>query len=514
MATTSIKPGGLTFIQQLREDLPRGIEGKPHQPIWAAWGDVWAKPEKFVYGKGTANGRRGVFLGYDGAGADGHPVGFTDDRHVMTIAGSRAGKGRSLIIPNMLMYEGSVIAIDPKGELARITSRARAEMGQRVVVLDPFGASLQGCKSDAQREALVARLGAYNPLDELDPNSDTFVEDAMVIANSLIKDSHSSDRFWADSAKVLVHAIILFVFTLPESERNLCTVRDLLALKGQRLTKAAERLEMKPEAALWQLMRNTDERFQGVVSSAGKTFGEMHDNGRSSVLSTARTETAFLDSPKLRETLVRSDFKLGELKRGAVTVYLCLPAGRMLSHANWLRTVIDLSMYAFERDPTKVETPLLMVLDEFPVLGYMRTIEAAAGQIAGFGVKLWTIVQDITQLQRLYRDSWETFVANSGVVTAFANSDASSLDYLSKQLGRITMDVIKDSEASAAALRSGAKMTQRQTRDDPLLAPHEIAITFARDTRRILVLPAGDAPLGLQRAFYDQDPNFAGLFDP
>ncbi len=76
------------------------------------------------------------------------------------------------------------------------------------------------------------------------------------------------------------------------------------------------------------------------------------------------------------------------------------------------------------------------------------------------------------------------------------------------------MDVIKDSEASAAALRSGAKMTQRQTRDDPLLAPHEIAMKFARDTRRILVLPAGDAPLGLQRAIYDQDPNFEGTFDP
>ena len=63
-----------------------------------------------------------------------------------------------------------------------------------------------------------------------------------------------------------------------------------------------------------------------MVSSAGNTFGEMHDNGISSVLSTARTETAFLDSPRLRETLRKSDFKLGELKRGAVTV-LSLPAG-------------------------------------------------------------------------------------------------------------------------------------------------------------------------------------------
>ena len=200
---------------------------------------------------------------------------------------------------------------------------------------------------------------------------------------------------------------------------------------------------MKPQAALCQLLKQTGDKFQGMVSSAGYTFGDMHDNGISSVLSTARTETAFLDSPKLRETLHRSDFKLSELKGGAVTVYLCLPAGRMMTHANWLRTIIDLGLHAFEHDIRPTAVPLLMVLDEFPVLGYMRTIEAAAGQIAGFGVKLWTIVQDITQLQRLYNDSWETFVANSGVVTAFANTDGSTLGYLSDQLGTITMALFR-----------------------------------------------------------------------
>ncbi len=503
-----------TFKDALRASLPRGIAGKDHAPVSAGWGDVWASGDKFPYGKDTVNGRRGVFLGYDGEGAQGRPVGFTDDRHVMTIAGSRAGKGRSLIIPNMLMYEGSVLAIDPKGELARITSRTRAEMGQRVVVLDPFGASLKGCKSEGQREALKARLGHYNPLDALDPTSDTFIDDAAVIANALIKDSRSSDRFWADSAKVLLHAIILFVFTLPKDDRNLCMVRDLLALKGAFLTDAARRLEMKPQAALWRLMMSTGDAFEGSVSSAGNTFGEMHDNGISSVLSTARTETAFLDSPRLRKTLRKSDFSLSDLKRGAVTVFLCLPAGRMLSHANWLRTIIDLAMYQFEDDITETKIPVLMVLDEFPVLGYMRTIEAAAGQIAGFGVKLWTIVQDITQLQRLYRDTWETFVANSGVVTAFANTDATTLKYLSEALGRLTMDIAKDSGASAAQMRAGAALTQKQSRDDPLLAPHEIAIHFGRDTRRLLVLPAGLPPLGIQRALYDKDANFQGKFDP
>jgi type IV secretion system protein VirD4 len=65
-------------------------------------------------------------------------IGIEDDRHIITIAGTRAGKGRSAIIPNMLRYQGSVLAIDPKGELALATARQRAKT-QKVCVIDPFG---------------------------------------------------------------------------------------------------------------------------------------------------------------------------------------------------------------------------------------------------------------------------------------------------------------------------------------------------------------------------------------
>jgi type IV secretion system protein VirD4 len=146
------------FKTALLGDLPRGVRGKENASVSAEWGDVWELGDKFAYGRDTPNGRRGVFLGFDGEGTQGRPVGFTDDRHVITIAGSRAGKGRSLIVPNMLLYEGSVLAIDPKGELARITSRARAEKGQRVFVLDPFRVSAAGCDGSPFRFPVVATI--------------------------------------------------------------------------------------------------------------------------------------------------------------------------------------------------------------------------------------------------------------------------------------------------------------------------------------------------------------------
>src|SRR5262245_56552849 len=80
-----------------------------------------------------AKGGTGMLLGK----RDGELIGWSDDRHLLTVAGTRGGKGASLIVPNLLLYGGSVLAIDPKGALARITGHQRAKLGT-LVVLDPF----------------------------------------------------------------------------------------------------------------------------------------------------------------------------------------------------------------------------------------------------------------------------------------------------------------------------------------------------------------------------------------
>src|SRR5258706_7206100 len=58
-------------------------------------------------------------------------IGIEDDRHLLTVAGARSGKSVGQI-SNLHFYPGSVLATDPKGELAAITAKRRAGMGQSV----------------------------------------------------------------------------------------------------------------------------------------------------------------------------------------------------------------------------------------------------------------------------------------------------------------------------------------------------------------------------------------------
>jgi type IV secretion system protein VirD4 len=86
--------------------------------------------------------------------------------------------------------------------------------------------------------------------------------------------------------------------------------------------------------------------------------------------------------------------------------------------------------------PGETLPPVLFILDEFAQLGYLPPIENAAGIARGFGVQLWPILQDLNQLKALYRDRWQTFIGNAGLLTAFAPRDLFTAKYLSDLCGQ------------------------------------------------------------------------------
>ena len=143
------------------------------------------------------------------------------------------------------------------------------------------------------------------------------------------------------------------------------------------------------------MMKASDKTFEGVLQSVA-----LH--------------TEFLDSPGMRRVLAKSDFKLAELKTRpeGMTLYLSLPQRYMDTHYRWLRMMVALTTTEMEitRGQPATGHRILMVLDEFAGLKRMTSIENAVAQIAGFGVKLFFVLQSLEQLKHIYKDSWETFL--------------------------------------------------------------------------------------------------------
>jgi type IV secretion system protein VirD4 len=177
---------------------------------------------------------------------------------------------------------------------------------------------------------------------------------------------------------------------------------------------------------------------------------------------------------------------------------------RMGTHYRWLRLVIQLALAALER--TRVprgELPVWFVLEEFPALGHMRSIETAAGLMAGFGVKLWSVLQDLTQLQTHYPKSWETFLGNAGVLQAFGNADITTTECLSKRLGATQVMERQAVRLSGQAMSHGDTGLRENLRNVRLLDANEITLHFSRETNRQLVLVPGELPIYLERLAHD-----------
>ena len=172
-----------SFLEDFTRDIPRGLSSRYLKQQTAPQAR-WQTPEVILERKALEYDPRnpgGKIL----IGAFGNKlVGIEDNRHVLTVAGSRAGKSVTLI-NNLLFYRGSVLATDPKAELANITAARRAALGQKVHVLDPFENTSPG----------IAHLRkSYNPLAVLKPDSPTIIEDAGLIADALVVRSGQRKR--------------------------------------------------------------------------------------------------------------------------------------------------------------------------------------------------------------------------------------------------------------------------------------------------------------------------------
>jgi type IV secretion system protein VirD4 len=483
------------FESDLLADVPRGMTGASGSLVEAKWADR-SELEEPAWGYRNEQGDiAGILWGY----RDGRAVGVRDDRHATLIAGSRNGKGVSVIVPNLLTYAGSVLAIDPKGELTRITTRARRAKGQHVFGLDPFGANG------------VYPSACFNPLLEIDMSSPYAIDDIASVAEAMII-SNERDPHWGDSGRSFVEGNIGLIMSWPEDQRHLPNLRRLVMLTHPAVIAKAAEAKCGREEALFKLMMECT-ALDGLVAGIGHAFASMADKERASVMSTVRTQTKYLDSPALAKIMKTSDFRLRDLKTKKLTVFLSLPATRMATHARWLRVIIALALVAFEREQSKPDLPALWILDEFASLGHMRSLEMAAGLMAGFGVKLLTVLQDLGQIKKAYKDSWETFIANSGVVAVWGVNDQTTLEYVSQKLGQTGVRIQQPSGATSGSRLAGASPFRDELRVQRLLAAHEIDALMARERRRVIVMAAGRRPIILQRMIYHEDAPFAGLFD-
>ncbi|MBO1081652.1 type IV secretory system conjugative DNA transfer family protein [Roseomonas haemaphysalidis] len=430
---------------------------------------------------GRDPGRRGGLLRHAGPA------------HLLTIAPTRSGKGVGTVLPNLLLADRAILCVDPKGENARISARARRRFGP-VFVLDPFGVSGQPAS-------------AFDPAGLLDAGSPDLADDATTLADALVFDppGQVSDAHWNEEAKALISGLLLHL--------------ACRGAPGQRGLPALRRLLTLPPGdwqALLRAMLADTAAAGGLVSRAAARQLGKADREAAGVLSSAQRHTHLLDSPRLTASMSRTDFQWSDLRQGSATVFLVLPPDRLTTYSRWLRLLIAQGIQQLARTPQRPNTPpVLLLLDEFAALGRLEPVLQAAGLMAGLGLQLWPILQDLAQLRAAYGPSAATFLANAGLIQVSAPADLDTAQWLSRALGNST--VVFETGSTSRSIPdnpeghgSSSHSSSTQLTGRPLLNPDE-AMRLHPD-RQVLLRP-GQRPAFTAKLRHYEDKEFAGLAD-
>lgn len=433
----------------------------------------------------------------------GTPIGIADDRHALTIAGSRAGKGRSALLPNLLSLPASTstLVIDPKGDLCRQSAWYRSHvLNQHVGVLDPFE-----CSGEIGAKHRVV----FNPIEMLLQSAPkTFVPNAKLIADALIMVGEYKDKHWDETSQQICAGLCAHVTTHEryEGQRDLVTVWKLTSELASPDPIDTRRYWLEREMA-------ENDAAGGMVRAAARQFYDRTGGEFSSILSNLRKHVDWLSIECMQDVLRGPSVDLKDLKRSSLSLYVTLPAMRMDVLRGWLRLIVQMALAASEEERQATGGQTVLVLDEFFILGRMQVLEAAIALLAGLHVKLWVAIQDLGQLKKNFENNFETFIANAGMIQVLGCTDNTSLNYISKKLGE-TLTLTRSTNAPTfdQATKNAATGESWSLATHPLMSGEEIGRYFGRDDRKLrqLILRPGYRPMITQRVFYDKHELFDG----
>lgn len=391
--------------------------------------------------------------------------------HLLSVAPTRAGKGTGQVIPNLLLYGGSVFVLDIKGENYALTANHRMEnMGQKIVRFAPFAET----GSDVWNPVLSIRTD--DPCNEQ--------EDTRYLCNLLFTSSGSSnDVFWENAAKNFIQGVLLHIRTTNNTP-FLCddVIVDVDPHLRWRLHSESWLVRERSLYEVWRILGLEEQQFKFflksmmhsdrdlVRSTASSMLQYMKGEGKlgTSILASAKEQLNVWGYERLHNVTYPIDEKTGKLLPGItfnnmhdekISIFIVIPPEQLNEYRNVLRTLVGIATRDLRVSYKSLDNPpdsrVLMILDEFPQLAHMQPIEEALSYIAGYNVSFWFFVQDLSQLRRYYPETWQSFMANTQAQCFFGISDLDTAEYVSNIVGTCTVKNISYGTSLSRAKQTG-----------------------------------------------------------
>lgn len=498
----SIAGGFIMFSQRIRSRTVEGGFGDEELHGTARWAG-----EKDVKAAGL-KGTTGVVVGGRHRFGRTRALRHNGPEHVLAFAPTRSGKGVGLVLPTLLSWEHSVLVLDIKGENHALTAGWRASKGQRIFKFNPAEDDPAGCR--------------FNPLAEVRVETDYEVRDVQNIAAMIIDPEGKGLRdFWMKSGFAWLAASILHVlYKVRRAENGRCaSLYDL----SEFMSSSEDLKVLLQDMIAYEHGRDAANEF--VRSSASEMLARKISAPQefSGVHSSAITELALYRDPIVARNTSASDWCIADLMNGdaPASLYLVVPPSDLDRLRPLMRVVFNVILRRLTQEMAFAEGKsvagykhrLLLMLDEFTSVGKLEIFERALAFMAGYGLKCFLIVQDLTQLQQAYGRE-ESIMSNCHIRIAYAPNKIETAKVLSEMSGKTTVIQKKRSRSINAFRMIGNVSESMQATARPLLTADECMQLPGMEKRPngkvkragdMLVFPAGFSTIYGRQFLYFQD---------
>jgi type IV secretion system protein VirD4 len=391
---------------------------------------------------------------------------------VMLSAPTRSGKGVGVVVPNLLNWPDSVVVLDIKGENYEITAGYRAECGQAVFAFSPFDE--------------LGRSHRWNPLTAVRTSALHRVGDLLTIGQVFFPNDGSgtsSEAFFNDQARNLFLGLGLLLLESPELPRTLGEVLRQASGRGQslkaHLTGTIDQRKAGASSQRPALSEECTDALQRLLSNSENTL--------TSIVATMNAPLTIFADAIVDAATSGDDFALEDLRRQRMSIYVRVPPNRLANSRPLLNLffsqLVSLNTQHLPSQDAGLKYQCLLVNDEFAAMGRVGVISQTAAFLAGYNLRLLTVVQAMSQLDAIYGDKEaRTFATNHGLQILYAPREQRDADEYSAMLGQFT-----ETATSRGRSRSFSKDS------------HSSVSRNESDQRRALLLPQEFKELGSER---------------
>ena len=394
--------------------------------------------------------------------------------NILAVGGSGAGKSRGFALPNIMQCCCSMVITDPKAELLRKTGGLLEKKGYEVRVFDLINPDTSFC---------------YNPFEYVHDDKDVLRLISNLIQNTTPKGSQSSDPFWEKSETALLQALMLYLLhEAPPEEQNFAMIMEML---GSAQVKEEDEDYESPLDILFDRleMRDPDsiavKQYHIYKQAAGKTA--------KSILISVGVRLAAFNLPQIAKLTNTDELDLSSMGERKVALFCCIPDAD--TSLNYLVGMIYSQLFqtlyymADRVHGGALPVPVNCIMDEFPNVSLPNEFEKILATCRSRSIYCSIIIQNMSQLKALFKDSWESLVGNCDEFLYLGGNEKETHKYVSELLGKETIDTNTYGQTKG---KSGSYSTNFQQSGRELLQPDEVRML---DNQNALLFIRGERPI-------------------